>query len=297
MRERLRRDWPTSPLAADAAYRLAQRELTMKNYDQCASLLRDILAVDPPAQILPHALFLQGRLAIERSQWDEVRGPLERLVRDFTDSPLVVTAQYWMAEASYRQKEFERAGGEFSALDRDWAGRTEKWLAMVPLRHAQSLAQLGRWTEALAVAQGISRRFPEFDQQYEADYVIGRALASQAEFSEAREAYTKVLRSPQGGKTETAAMAQWMIGETYFHQEQYDAAIAAYLRVEILYAYPKWQAGALLQAGKCLEIAGRWKEAVDTYVRLIQTYPETEFTDEAKRRLSVAQQRSTGKRS
>ena len=113
----------------------------------------------------------------------------------------------------------------------------------------------------------------------------------------AREAYTKVLRSPQGGKTETAAMAQWMIGETFFHQENYESAIAAYLRVEILYAYPKWQAGALLQAGKCQETLGRWKDAVDTHARLIQTYPDTEFTDEAKRRLSVAQQRSSGKRS
>jgi TolA-binding protein len=122
-------------------------------------------------------------------------------------------------------------------------------------------------------------------------------LANQAEFTAAREAYAKVLRSPSGSKSETAAMAQWMIGETFFHQESYEAAIAAYLRVEILYAYPQWQAGALLQAGKCLELLGRWKDAAETYARLVQSYPDTEFTDEAKRRLSVAHQRSTGKRS
>ena len=73
-----------------------------------------------------------------------------------------------------------------------------------------------------------------------------------------------------------------MIGETYFHQESYEAAIAAYLRVEILFAYPQWQAGALLQAGKCQEHLGRWKDAAETYARQIQAYPDTEYTDEAK---------------
>ena len=34
--------------------------------------------------------------------------------------------------------------------------------------------------------------------------------------------------------TETAAMAQWMIGETFFHQNNYDEALRAYSRVEIL---------------------------------------------------------------
>ena len=40
-------------------------------------------------------------------------------------------------------------------------------------------------------------------------------------------------------------MAQWMIGETYFHQKNYDAAIRAYLELEALYAFPTWQAAAL----------------------------------------------------
>jgi TolA-binding protein len=295
--ERLRRDWPASPHVVDATYRLAERELARKNYDHCWTLVHEIVQIDPPVKILPHALFLQGRLAVERAQWDEVRAPLERLIHDFPDSALVLPARYWMAEAAYRQKDYPRAAGEFADLDRDGAGHKEKWLAMVPLRNAQSLAQLGQWTESLAAARSIAQRFPDFEEQYEADYLIGRALATQAEFSAARESYNKVLRSPSGGKSETAAMAQWMIGETFFHQENYDAAIAAYLRVEILFAFPQWQAGALLQAGKCQEVLGRWKDAAATYARLVQSYPETEFTDEAKRRLSVAQQRSTGKRS
>ena len=38
-----------------------------------------------------------------------------------------------------------------------------------------------------------------------------------------------------------------------------------YLRLEILYAYPTWQAGALLQAGKCHELLGEGQEAAELY--------------------------------
>ena len=118
--------------------------------------------------------------------------------------------------------------------------------------------------------------------------MLGRALAAQADFDGARKRYLKVVRSATGGKTETAAMAQWMIGESYFHQENYDAALREYLRVEILYAYPRWQAAALLQAGKCQELLGRRKEAAELYARLIKAYPNTEFTEEEEAAASHA---------
>jgi cellulose synthase operon protein C len=160
---------------------------------------------------------------------------------------------------------------------------------MIPLRQAQALGQQNHWSEALEIAQRIAAAWPDFAEQYEADYVIGRALASRGEFAAAREAYGRVIRSSTGAKTETAAMAQWMIGESYFHQESYAEAVAAYLRVEVLYDWPKWQAGALLQAAKCLEMLGQVNEAIESYERLIRTYPDSEFTEEARRRLRVAQ--------
>ena len=81
---------------------------------------------------------------------------------------------------------------------------------------------------------------------------------------------------------------------TYFHQENYDAALREYLRVEILYPYPRWQAAAVLQAGKCEELLGRKKEAAEMYARLIKAYPNTEFTEEGKQRLHALEAATTG---
>ena len=83
------------------------------------------------------------------------------------------------------------------------------------------------------------------------------------------------------------------IGETYFQQQQYHNAIKAYYRVEGLHEYPRWQAAALLQAGKCNEMLGHWTDAVKLYARVVEEFSETKIAGKATQRLQVAQQRRT----
>jgi TolA-binding protein len=163
---------------------------------------------------------------------------------------------------------------------------------LIPLRRAQVLAQRGAWDAAYELAAGIAAAYPDFSQQYEVDYLLGRALAARGEFDEARSAYLRVVRSAGGAKTETAAMAQWMIGEAYFHQRRYREAIREYLRVDVLYAYPEWQAAALLQAGKAHEALGDWKQATTLYAQLIEKHRDSSFAEEAGRRLRAVQEQA-----
>jgi TolA-binding protein len=277
----------------DSTFRLAESAFEQKQLDKADRLLEELLTAKPPAEVREHALYLQGQVAATEQTWGRVAETMNRLSHDFPNSTLRFPAEYWTAEAAYRQGQYEEAGKRFAALASQLGGRHETWLPMIPLRQAQSLAQQKQWAEAQAVAARIEADWPEFSEQYEADYLQGRALATQANFDGARKSFQKVIRSPTGGKSETAAMAQWMIGETYFHQENYEAALHEYLRVEILYAYPRWQAAALLQAGKCQEALGHWQDATELYGRLIKAYPKTEFTDEAKRRLHDAENHVT----
>jgi TolA-binding protein len=264
--------------------------LADKDYGQAAKFASEIVDAKNNGGMTAHALYLQARVAMAQQNWAGLKQPLERLLKEYPNDSLAFSAKYWLAEGEYRQGHYQAGAEQFALLNDESAGRTEKWLPMIPLRQAQALAQLGEWSDALTIARKIKADSPQFEQLYEVDYVIGRALASQADFVGARNAYSEVIRSLTGGKTETAAMAQWMIGETYFHQENYQAAVREYLRVEILYAYPRWQAGALLQAGKCHESLGQWKEAAELYARLIRVYPRTEFTVDAQSRLRVAEQ-------
>ena len=165
-------------------------------------------------------------------------------------------------------------------------------MAMIPLRRAQMLIKQEQYNDAYAIAAGIEKDYPDFAQQYEVDYLIGRCLAQQADFDAAQKAYNKVILSSAGAKTETAAMAQWMIGETYFHQKNYQAAVREYLRLETLYAYPNWQAAALLEAGKCHQRLGEATQAAELYRQILKDYSKTPFAEQAATLLSAMEKKT-----
>jgi cellulose synthase operon protein C len=290
---RLLDEHPQSRYAPDAAYRLAERAAQRKEYARARQLVEHILRGEAEPDVVAHSLYLQGQVAALEERWPEVAPPMERLLREHSASPLKLAAMYWAAEGYYRQQQYDEAGRRLAELAPLADAGNEAWLAMVPLRQAQVLAHQKQWDEAQQIASGIAARWPQFRQQYEADYLLGRCLMAEAKFSEARDAFERTIRSPIGGQTETAAMAQWMIGETYFHQKNYTEAIKAYYRVERLFPYPRWQAGALLQAGKCHEMRGEFHEAVRQYGQLLKDYADSPFAEEASQRLRVSQKRAT----
>jgi TolA-binding protein len=293
--DRLRKDFSQSRFAADASYRLAEDAIDAKEYDRAARLLDDVVnaktgsgPVDPEIlQIRDFAMFLRGRIAEERSDWTNMRKAYEDFLKAFPNSPRRQLAEFWIAESYYRQGDYATASKRLGELSDEIKEHRKPWMGMIPLRQAQILAKQKQWKDAYAIAAKIECAFPEFAQQYEVDYLLGRCLADQADFDGARKAYERVIHSTAGAKTETAAMAQWMIGETYFHQKNFEAAYREYLKVEILYAYPACQAIGLLQAGKCRERVGDSQEAVSLYQRLVKNYANTPYVPEAAERLKV----------
>lgn len=310
--ERLRKEYPASRYRADAVYRLAQRAFDAKNFDAAARLADEVLdetakaanrveaaetnkkAGQSGTRLREYALFLRGQTAVAQADWPKARETFEAMLRTRADGQRRVAAEFWIAESYYREGDYAAASEHLDRIaeqldkqiDAQSNSRREPWMAMIPLRRAQTLAQQGRWTDAYGIAARIEKDYPNFEQQYEVDYLLGRCLANQADFEGARQAYAKAIRSASGEKTETAAMAQWMTGETYFHQKNYEAALREYHRLIYLYAYPNWQSAALLQAGKCSERLGQAKEAVELYRRLLQDYPRTPYVQEAKQRLA-----------
>jgi TolA-binding protein len=283
---------PEGEYWADATFRLADHAYRAGDYLAGRNLVTAILGAKTDDRIRQNTQFLLGQIASAEQKWPEARQAFQTLIDEYPESQLRLRAEYGVAEATFRQNDHQAAITLFQRLVDQTSQGNEPWFALFHVRLAQSLAQLKKWSEAYEIASKIEARFPGFEEQYEADYVIGRCQAAQADMEAARASYRKAYTSPNGDKTETAAKARFMIAESYFHQKNYEDALREYLALEILYAYPVWQAVALLQAGKCYEQLGEWDEAVKQYARVLEVYGDTDHAEEAKQRLPLAKQKA-----
>lgn len=292
-------NYPKSKYWNDSAYRVAQHAVNAGDFAKVKHLADQLAASSDVSDEIKHrTLFLRGQLSVDAKDWADVTNKMQSVLSASDDEKLRRKARYWLAESYYHQEQIPKAAEELDRLltaEKLVDARRRAW---IKLRRAQCYAYQQDWTDALELSLASKKEFNKFEADYEFDFVIGRAHASQGRLTEARKAYRSVIESPRGKTTITAAMAQWRIGETHFHQEDYEKAIAAYNRVDSLYSYKKWRAAALVEAGKCQEHLGNWNHAAKLYQQLINKFPGSEFRQVAENRLNLATrqaQNDTGK--
>ncbi|MGO9809307.1 MAG: tetratricopeptide repeat protein, partial [Isosphaeraceae bacterium] len=141
-----------------------------------------------------------------------------------------------------------------------------------------------RWQDALSQAEALKAELPALDPTVaDLDFARGRALLGLARPADARNAFQEVINARKGG--DLAAQAHLMRGETYFHEDRFREALTEFLKVDILYDAPRWQAAALLEAGKVYERLAQWGDAAETYERLRSRFPQDPHIPEANNRL------------
>jgi TolA-binding protein len=291
---RLLEQFPSSPQAAEARLNLAVSSFDARKFDEADERLAPVLADESgiEAGLLGRALFLKGRLLLERKQWDEARRTFDRVVSLSPDGPDAAQARSWKAEVAFRSGDPKTAEAEFAALSE--GSDPNKTVA---LRRVQCLVQLQQWDEALRRAEALRAGLAPDDRlRPELEYQRGRALQSVAppRFDEARTAYDAVLAAKP--PDELAARAQFMKGETYFFAQDFANARREFLKAYAQYDAPRWQAAGLLEAGKVYERLDQWPEAVEIYERLrsrFQDVPEAaDSLTEGARRLEGARRKA-----
>jgi cellulose synthase operon protein C len=260
-------------------------------------------AVDPaPAEssrrLLPAVLYRLGRSQVELKDWAGAAMTLDRLLSEFPDNPYRREAQYLRAESALRNGDAGAAERGFATLLSEPPAATDP-KGMVPavrFKRIQCWIALKRWKDALESAQAEKGPLAAGDPaRAELDYMAGQALLGLGQLEKARLAFQAVLDVRKDG--ELAAQAQLMRGETYFHQDQFHEALRDFLKVDILHDSPRWQAAALLEAGKVYERLDQWADAAETYGRLLSKFPNEPSAAEARRRLDAATRRSASKAS
>ena len=290
-------NYPKSRYWSDAAYRLAEQARNKSKTDDAKKYLTRLISAERDRQVLPHAIYMKGRIESDARNWSEARETLRKLIKDFPNDELVPVARYGVAESFYQEKEYDRALQLFNILDRERRFQSdEAWGAMVQLRRAELLANKKNYVEAIRIAEKIEERFPDFSLQSEVDYLLGRSYMSRGEFTQARKFYNRVAEGDPNRSTEVSAMAEWMTGESYFHQKKYILAIKAYEAIVADTTYPKWQAASNLQIGKCYELLENFDQAEKYYTRVIERFGTSEVAPEAESRRKIVEQKEKANR-
>ncbi|TWU27533.1 tetratricopeptide repeat protein [Bythopirellula polymerisocia] len=293
--------FPQSPQADEAAYWLALAAADGKDSDAARRYINSLLdladsvdeVVSEQSKLLrAQAACLKCQLAAQEDQWYEISEFLNSTNWEIDSGPTFAQLAFWEAEAKFRLGHYNSARQKFEALKLLVFGVAEPWIPIVHLRRAQLAARQQQWKRVSEIISEIDAAYPEFELAYEADYLRGRALAGRGQMSEARQAYQAVLNNELTNGTETAAMAQWMIGETYFLQHDYEHAQTAYQNVLLDHQYPEWQAKAALKEGKCAELKGDWLEASELYQQALQNWNASEVAEQLASRLKWAQRQA-----
>ena len=138
----------TSHFWNDATFRLAESAVADKQFDRASKLLAELLAAQPPTEMLPHVIYLQGELAAGRQKWDEVEARMDQVAHDFASSPIGIARRILGRGSRLSARKIRRSGQAVGGACRARSrGRNDAWLAMVPLRRAQvygTTAAMGR---------------------------------------------------------------------------------------------------------------------------------------------------------
>lgn len=289
---RLLDEFPDSPHADDARFNLAESANQSKNHDEVIRLLTPLVSDGKAApRLVQSGLYRLGRTQAEKKDWPAAGKTLDRLLQQFPDTPFRREASLLRAEVALEAGDSDEADKLLDSLSSGPADPSdpEGFATAVRRRRVQALLARKKWKEVIDAADALKKDAPADPLISEVDYARGRALQQFARWDDARAAFQTVIEARKGG--DLVARAQLMIGETYFHQKNYHEAIREFLKVDILYDAPTWQAASLLETGKAYEQLAQWADAAETYERLRVKFPEDPTASEAKTRLDAVKNR------
>jgi TolA-binding protein len=268
--------YPDGATATLARTELAELLYDDKSYSQAAAMLWPVVnAGKADAKVLAAAGYRLGWCYQKLGDFDKAADCFRNFVSSFPHDEMAPSALLQCALADADAGRDEEAQKELAAMLQQYPEHKDAPVAMLKLADVQ--AAQNDFAGSLKTAQSFLAKYPSHALSYRAHFCIGWALENQKKYDPARAAYQQVIAASNG---ETAARAQFQIGETFLAEQRFEEAIPAFLAVEDVYAYPKWSARALLEAGRTFEQLKQMDQARAQYNQLTIKYkdaPEAEL--------------------
>ncbi len=268
-----------SSTAPFAALELAELYLERDWFAQAAELLVPFASRTDIDEIAGASAAYKA--AWSRYQLDEHRAVVDLLQgRDLGE--LAGPGSMLLGESLLALKRGKDAAAQFDLALRAESPNVDRDAALLRLGESHAAAQ--NWRPSQRAYEQHRRDFPRSPRWYMAEFGIGWALENSSRQRDAIGHYRTVADKHKG---ETAARAQFQLGECLFALGEHEEAVRELLRVDILHAAPKWSAAALYEAGRCFEALSKVGEARAQYRAVRERFPESPWATAANERLDA----------
>ncbi len=274
--------FPNSELKDRATFELAELESEGDKLDSAIKRLNALLPGLKDASLREQVLYRLGWCELAKDNQAVALKHLESVITTYPKSEVLGLAHYHAGEASLKRKEYARARDHFTrAIAHPKLPDDFRETAKLRLGETQGLT--GQWTQSEVTYTEFLASYPQSTWLRRALLGLGWARENLKNYAGAMDAYRKVLTGSE--RDETAARAQFQLGECHFAMKKYDEALRELLKVEINYAYPEWIARSMLEMGRVLEGKNEKVSAINQYELLLEKYPDSQPAAVARKRI------------
>ncbi len=280
-------EFPTGSESPPTRVELAQLLFGEQHYAEAAELLRPVLAGtssggEADAHLRNLAIYWSAACAAQMKDNARAAAMFDEFVAASPRDPLTPAALGEAGAAYANLGNYPEAERRQRQVIAQFLGTPDASLATIRLGEVQN--QAGDYTAAASTFTQWLTDHPHDPLAARAHFGMGWSLENRAKLPEARAEYTDTVALDN---SETAARAQFQIGETYFSEKQYEAAAKELLKVDILYSAPQWAARALYEAGRAFEQLHQPAQARQQFEACIAKYKDADVAPLAQRRLEA----------
>ena len=266
-------DNPQSSTADRLRYRQAETVFQTGDYEGAVREFRQYLRVTNSDALAPEAYSNLGESYRQLGQIDRAISSYQTIVDDYPGDGQVPSALTSLGLLYYEQGEYETSHGYFDQL----------------LRTASRFAQeayIGMGNASLAQGE-LERAREEYESALEvnpgneaASVGLGKVARAEANYEEAQNILAPIA---ERNTTDIGAEAQFYLGRLQQDQNNFEAAIAEYAKVKVLFeAFDSWVSLGMYNSAECNILLGNRGDALAILNEIIETYPGTEAAQKAQ---------------
>ncbi len=271
--------WPRSAMADTMLYELGMTAYELRDWSQAQEAFTRLLNEHPNSALRGEAFYRRGSALIAMGNFDAALSNFDQAATlNAAPADLQNEVQFQKAWLLYRYEDFTDAAPAFMRLHE--SDPSAKWGGDALFWAAESYYQLGDLNRAASLFRQYLRSYSGGSQAEAAHYALGWTYFKQANYQDAITEFRTFLREYRDadGYVPYRTDAMLRLADSFYALKRYPEAIQAYQQV----GGQDSDDYALYQVGQAYSNAGEQFEAITTFRRLLERFPESDWKEEAQ---------------